>query len=237
MRSKIVSLLAAAFSLGIVQAASAADMPVKAPMVAPAPLITWTGFYVGVNVGADWARDVVSPTVADGGTFPRSNTLSKSSWFGGGTLGYNYQMGSFVFGLEGDLGEMNISTSSPDLLGGTEVDFINNGLYGDVTGRFGYAFDSILVYAKGGFAFFDGRANTTTGLAGFTGASTGTFIGWTLGGGVEYKIARDWSIKAEYLHFDFGSKNATLTVGGGVFSYNNDLTVDTVKVGINYLFH
>jgi outer membrane immunogenic protein len=93
------------------------------------------------------------------------------------------------------------------------------------------------VYAKGGFAFFDGRANTTTGLAGFTGASTGTFIGWTLGGGVEYKIARDWSIKAEYLHFDFGSKNATLTSGAGVFPYNNDLTVDTVKVGINYLFH
>ena len=176
-------------------------MPVKAPMVAPAPLINWAGFYVGVNVGADWARDVVSPTVADGGTFPRSNTLSKSGWFGGGTVGYNFQTGNWVFGIEGDLGEMNISTSAADLLGGTEVDSINNGLYGDVTGRFGYAFDAILVYAKGGFAFFNGKANTTTAIAGFTGASTGTFTGWTLGGGVRYKIARDWSIKARVFAF------------------------------------
>jgi outer membrane immunogenic protein len=207
-----------------------------APMVAPVAAYNWTGFYVGADVGGVWGRDSVSPTIADGGTFPRTNTLSTSGIFGGGTVGYNFQSGSFVYGLEGDLGGMNIKGNSPDLLGGTEIDFINSGLYGDITGRLGYAFDRALVYAKGGFAFFNGRANTTTGLAGYTGASTGTFTGWTIGAGVEYKITPAWSVKGEYMHFDFGSKQATLS-NPTVYGYTNALTADTVKIGLNYFFH
>ncbi|MGA8614117.1 MAG: outer membrane beta-barrel protein, partial [Xanthobacteraceae bacterium] len=149
-------------------------------------------------------------------------------------FGFNYQSGGFVFGLETDLGGMGLSQSRHDPHGGTEVDILSNGVYGDVTGRLGFAFDRVLVYAKGGGAFFLGSAQTTTGIPGFTVTPSGAFTGWTAGGGVEYKIYHAWSIKAEYLHFDFGSQNAILTGGAGVFPYRNALTVDTVKIGINY---
>jgi outer membrane immunogenic protein len=223
-------------SVVAIASANAADMYVPGPGgYKDAPWYpTWAGFYLGVDVGGAWATDVVKPTIADGGTFPRKNTLSTDGVFGGGTLGYNFQRGGFVFGIEGDLGGMDITKKKSDLLGGTEIDFINSGLYGDVTGRLGYTFDRFLVYAKGGFAFYDGEAKTTTAIPGFTVGKTGTFTGWTIGGGAEYKINPAWSVKAEYLHFDFGSETATLTSGAGVFGYKNDLTVDTVKFGVNY---
>jgi outer membrane immunogenic protein len=231
--------IAVGTALGI-GAASAADLPMYSKAAPPAavPTWSWTGFYIGADVGGDWSRDIVSPTVADGGVFPRSNRLSPSGVLGGGTAGYNFQSGAFVFGLEGDLGYMTIRASSPDLAGGTEVDFIGgSGFYGDVTGRLGVTFDRALFYVKGGYAYYGGSVTTTTGLAGFTVNSASGFNGWTLGGGVEYKITPAWSVKAEYLHFDFGSKTATLTSAGGVFGYNNALTVDTVKVGVNYTFN
>jgi outer membrane immunogenic protein len=97
-------------------------------------------------------------------------------------------------------------------------------------------FGPVLLYGKGGYAFYDGRANVSTGLAGFTMASTSTFQGWTAGGGVEVMIAPAWSAKIEYLHYGFGSQNATLTGAAGVFPYSNQLKLDTMKIGINYHF-
>jgi outer membrane immunogenic protein len=230
-------LLGTAMSLVMVAGASAADMYLKAPSPPPPPSDTWTGFYIGADAGGAWARDVVSPTIADGGAFPRSNTFKNANGgFYGGDIGYNFQSGPVVFGVEGDLGYMAIRTNAADPGGGTEVDFLNNGLYGDVTGRLGLAFDHGLIYAKGGYAFFDGQANTTTAVGGFTVGSTSTFSnGWTAGGGVEINVLPALSIKAEYLHFDFGSRTATLTPAAGtpVFGYANALTVETVKVGLN----
>jgi outer membrane immunogenic protein len=230
-------LIGTAMTLVMVAGAAAADLPIYTKAPPPPPPDFWTGFYIGADAGGAWARDVVSPTIADGGTFPRSNTLTKNGGFYGGDVGYNFKSGPVVFGVEGDVGYMAIGTSASDPRGGTEVDFLNSGLYGDVTGRLGFAFHRALIYAKGGYAFYNGHANTTTGIAGFTGASSGTFSsGWTAGGGIEYKIMPAWSIKAEYLHFDFGSQTATLTGGAGTFGYTNALTVDTVKVGLNFKF-
>jgi outer membrane immunogenic protein len=234
----VLVLPMAVFATG---AAHAADLPThKAPPpaapMAPPPL-SWTGFYIGGDIGGAWASDAVSPLKADGGTFPRTNTLSPSGIFGGITAGFNYQLGAAVLGIEGDFGGMGIEESKKDLLGGTEVDHIASGVYGDVTGRAGFlVMDSALVYVKGGFAAFGGEAQTTTGIPGFTIGSTGTFTGWTLGGGLEYKFNPSWSAKIEYSYFDFGAENATLTSGAGVFPYKNDLTVNTVKVGVNYAF-
>jgi outer membrane immunogenic protein len=219
-------------------AAQAADMPLKAPPPVPMPTWSWTGFYIGADVGGDWSRDNVSPTIADGGTFPRANILKSSGVMGAGTAGYNFQSGVIVYGIEGDLGYLTIRRSQADLLGGTEVDFIGgSGLYGDITGRFGLAIDRALVYVKGGYAYYNGSVMTTTAIPGFTVASANFNSGWTVGVGVEYKITQDWSVKGEYLHFDFGSKIATLTSGAGVFGYTNALSVDTFKVGVNYRFN
>lgn len=119
---------------------------------------------------------------------------------------------------------------------GTEVDHFHGGLYGDATGRIGYTFNRALIYAKGGFAFVDGNVSTSTGVAGFTLNSASMFTGWTVGGGVEYMVAPNWSMKLEYQHLDFGAKFPNLTAGGAVFPYRNDVTAETVKFGINYLF-
>jgi len=215
--------------------ALAADMPLKAPP--PPRAWSWTGFYIGADVGGAWARDVVSPTIADGGTFPRSNTLNTSGVLGGGTAGFNYQLGTFLVGVEGDIGYMGIGGSKADALGGTEVDNLSSRLYGDATGRAGVIFGNALLYGKGGWAFYDGRANTSTGLAGFTAANSNTFSGWTAGAGLEYMLTPALSAKVEYMHFKFGTENATLTGAAGVFPYANALTVDSVKIGLNYRFN
>jgi outer membrane immunogenic protein len=225
--------------IALASAADAADM-YRAPEAGgykdgPAYVaVNWSGFYAGVDVGGAWAKDNVSPTVPDGGTFPRSNALNPDGVFGGGTLGYNWQRGAFVFGIEGDLGGLDLKQSRHDPLGGTEIDHIDSGLYGDVTGRLGYAFDRILVYGKGGFAFYDGQAYTSTAIGGYSVSKTSTFTGWTAGAGVEYKINPAWSIKGEYLYFDFGDKNAVLF--DAAFPYKNHLTAETAKFGINYHF-
>lgn len=229
-----VSALLVVGSFGI---ANAADMAVKAPPPTMAPAPSWTGFYLGLDVGGAWGHDNVSPTVADGGTFPRSNHLSLDGAVGGGTLGYNYQFGNFVVGVEGDVGAMEVAKSLADPLGGTEIDFLRNGVYGDATGRLGFlAFSNLLVYGKGGWAAYGGKADTTTALTGFTVGNSGTFTGWTAGGGVEYKLDSHWSAKAEYMYYDFGSETATLTSAAGVFGYTNTLRLNTVKFGLNYLF-
>jgi outer membrane immunogenic protein len=196
------------------------------------PVTPWAGFYIGADVGGAWVEDLVSPTVPDRGTFPRKNTLSFDSLFGGGTVGYNFQRGNIVFGIEAEMGYMDIANNKSDPLGNTAVDHISSGPYADVTGRLGYAFDRFLVYGKGGVAVVGSQASTA--IVGYAPNSSNTFTGWTAGGGAEYKITPSWSLKAEYLHFDFGSENATLSGGGGIFSYKNDLTVDTAKIGVNY---
>ncbi len=197
------------------------------------PVTTWAGFYIGASAGGAWAKDIVSPTVPDQGTFPRKNTLSSDGVFGGGTVGYNFQRGNVVFGVEAEMGYMDIAKNQSDPLGNKE-DHISSGPYADAAGRLGYAFDRFLVYGKGGVAALGSTAKTTTASAGFTASSSNTFTGWIAGGGAEYKITPAWSLKAEYLHFDFGSEYATLTSAAGVVSYKNDLTIDTAKVGFNY---
>jgi outer membrane immunogenic protein len=230
-----VSALLVAAPLSKARAADMSVAPSAAPEAPPPP--GWTGFYLGVNVGGVSGWDNVSPTVADGGTFPRTNRMSLSGIFGGGTLGYNYQFGSFVLGVEGDVGGMNLARGLADPLGGTEIDFINSGFYADATGRLGFlALTNFLVYGKGGYAFYDANAHTSTGLPGFTVGNSGTFNGWTAGGGAEYRFNSAWSIKAEYLYFNFGSERATLTSAAGVFGYTNTLRANTIKFGVNYLF-
>lgn len=241
---KLIVVYAAIAALGFAAAANAADMAVKAPIYkAPvAAPINWTGFYIGGNVGAAWSHltntDVGLGGVAfaAAGTAGQDFSVDKTGFLGGGQLGYNYQMNQWVFGIEGDIGWMGINSSvlDPGTASNTTVG-INSGWYGDVTGRLGFAFDRALVYAKGGWAFYNGKESFST-TAGFTvGSGLSTFSGWTLGAGLEYMFAPNWSGKIEYQHFDFGTETFTLTPAG--WPFDEKLTVDTVKVGVNYLFH
>jgi outer membrane immunogenic protein len=190
---------------------------------------SWSGFYLGANVGAAWGDLTVKDLDEVPGTFKNRPT----DVFGGGQLGWNFQRGSLVFGPEVDLGVMGLShTASQPGTGDIIRSGIESGFYGDVTGRLGYAFGPALLYGKGGFAFTEGPISNTD-VGEFTAKVTG-LTGWTAGGGIEYKLNRAWSLKAEYLHFDFGSERIVALTDGD--RYDNKLTIDTVKVGVNFHF-
>ena len=159
-------------------AANAADlgrrhaMPTKAPMYA-APY-NWTGFYVGINGGGGWGRSEFTAP------FP-TGSFDTSGGLVGGTVGYNWQMGQLVFGLEGDIDWSGIKGSAAVRRHHCET---RNDWLGTARGRIGYAFDRFLPYVTGGAAFGNIK-NTVAGI----GSTDQSNVGWTIGGGLEAAIA------------------------------------------------
>ena len=206
-------LLATAALLAMGATSNAADLAArtytKAPPAVVAPAVNWSGFYVGAMGGYGWTQTVS----IDGQGF--SDELNGG--FGGGTIGYNWQMGSpWVFGLEVDAAGASIKKSEGNIEGKIDA-------FGSVTGRVGYAADAVLIYAKGGFAW----ANNKVSVPGFS--ESKTHAGWTIGAGLEYMFAPAWSVKAEYMYADFGKETYF-----NAFDLGADL--HTVKAGVNYHF-
>ncbi|MGO9174392.1 MAG: outer membrane protein [Rhodomicrobium sp.] len=203
-----------------------------------APAVSWAGFYVGAHVGGAWGSDAATVNDANPVDTTHPFSLDANGVFGGGQLGYNLQRGNIVFGIEADLGGMDLSGSALNSKIVNIIPFRTNasgGFYGDVTGRLGYAFGPVLVYGKGGFAYFDGSAKVhVTDNASIPETAASGFTGWTAGGGVEYSLTPAWSVKAEYLHFDFGNEQSATNINAECCSYDHHLTVDTVKAGVNY---
>ena len=205
-----------------------------APVFRPPP--TWTGFYLGAHVGGAWGElknNYYDDFFVD--TYRWKNT--NDGVFGGGTAGYNFQTGAFVFGFEADFGGIGFSnTSWYDNLYWSKQPA---SFYADVTGRLGYAAGPALFYAKGGWAYLDNPGSF--GWGSYTAWNDGSLNGWTIGGGIEYMWSPSWSVKAEYLYFDFGKKNFNYdyTVLGIPFqdTYSEQLTINTFKVGLNYHFN
>jgi opacity protein-like surface antigen len=183
----------------------------------------WGGFYVGASIGAGGTEMDVNG-LDEGGAFKNSTY----GVFGGAQAGYNFQRGNFVFGPEIDLGGLDLSHSANN--GGDIVSKIDSGFYLDVTARLGYTMGQMLVYAKGGYAFYDGSVGITdVGQATF---KTSGLSGWTAGGGMEYSLSPAWSLKWEVLYFDFGTERLINPVDSD--RYDNHLTVHTAKGGVNY---
>jgi outer membrane immunogenic protein len=233
-RLLFASVAAAAFCAA---PALAADVPVKASYVAP--VFNWTGFYIGGHVGGALADDaIVDVNGLNGGAHYTLKNSDPKIW--GGQIGYNIQNGQLVYGLEGDFGQLDLHgfMFDPHFPGGT-FSQERPGFIADATGRVGWALGQMLVYAKGGWAYFNGRACVDNSRGGFGGgeACARYDSGWTLGGGLEVMLNPAWSLKAEWQYFDFGTKTATLvTPANGIFRYSNDLTVNAVTVGLNYKF-
>jgi len=200
-------------------AANAAD-PVPAPVYRAAPVMPvayyWTGFYVGAHIGAGWS--------GDGG------------FLGGGQAGFNYQIGQWVVGVEGQLSATSIKDSvsvsfiSPGFAVGTasaeaRLDWIST-----LAARAGWAFDRWFVYGKVGGAWahvsVDALAtmNSLAGIASVSAASSGTASGWMLGFGAEYALWDGWTAKIEYNVMDFGH------------DFIADNTLHVIKAGVNYRF-
>jgi outer membrane immunogenic protein len=237
---KLAFVLAAAMGFGGAQVASAADMAVKARPMAPMPVAyNWTGCYVGGNIGGLWAnKDWTNET--PGGSFGLPiGSHDPSGFLGGAQIGCNYQVSTFVFGIQGDYDWTDAHASNSDLLSTGDTDQTRIKGLASVTGRVGYAWDRFLAYAKGGVAWvrddYDVHA-TATGALSATADETRT--GWTAGVGGEYAFAPSWSAFVEYNYYDFGTNSNTfITPAGGVFGIADiRQRINVVKGGINYKF-
>jgi outer membrane immunogenic protein len=210
----------AVIALGTISATAAdiqrRQMPVKAPAYVPPPVYNWTGFYLGINGGGAWGRSEFSAPFESG-------SFDTSGWLAGGTIGYNWQTGPVVFGLEGDIDYAHINGSAICGGGVTTCEIRNNWL-GTARGRLGYAFDRIMPYVTGGGAF----GGVKTNIPGF-GNTSDTKIGWTAGGGVEAAIAGPWTAKVEYLYVDLGHPDSIL---GSDAKFKTNI----VRAGLNYRF-
>jgi len=228
--------------------------PVAISSALPAPAI-WQGFYFGGNIGGAWGDIGNSHPLA----FPsatslyRSEDISGSGVMGGLQLGYNWQAPSccFVLGIEADIGGADMGLGSRNIyIPGPGAGYANlqthsgGGFFGDVAARAGYAFGGTLIYAKGGFAWFDPGLSVYETLV--TGAGTlgygkegGVLTGWTAGGGFETIIDPQWTWKIEYLFADFSNvDNGCCTDGSRNFRFfGRDLAVNSVKVGFNYILN
>lgn len=238
--------LVAALS-GLSTAALAADLPNrKAPPVEPPPAFTWTGFYMGAQVGYAFGHDDTQYAFFGGGPIVGSASNSPSGIIGGLHAGYNWQVpwagslnSGFVLGLEGDLEgssyQHSASIANADLLAGGMAN-VRAEVFGSVRGRLGFAVDHTLFYATGGVAVTSFR-NLTTAVAGADGDWTDK-AGWTGGGGVEYAVNDHWSIRAEYRYDDYGHFNNNLANNtGGLYDARHHETVQRVEGGFSYKFN
>jgi len=219
--SLIKSVMAAALALAVAApVAQAADLGGRTsykdePDYGP-PRYLWTGLYVGLTAGYSWADAYQWDGI---GTF---FSREADGFIGGGTLGYNFQRGNVVWGIETDFSGSNVEAS-----GGcgpvdckTKLDWLWT-----LRGRVGLDMNGWMPYFTGGLAVADISADN-----GFSSGSD-TVAGWTIGGGLEVKLDRAWSLKAEYLYVDVGDGFST---GGGDRASLEDLHI--VRGGLNYKF-
>jgi outer membrane immunogenic protein len=220
-------ILPAAF-LAVAAPAVAADIPSPQPPppYTPPPLFTWTGLYLGGQIGYAWGTDTVTVSPFGFGT-----NFTPNGVVGGAHVGYNLQFNQFVAGLEGDVEGTGISRNfSP---GGVTYN-THIPVQGSIRARVGIAFDQVLLYATGGAAFA-GFETTVTGFG--SDRTSETRAGWTVGGGLEYAVTPNWSIRAEYRYADFGdfAQPTPFTFGIGTF-VNHHETENAVRGGFSYKF-
>jgi outer membrane immunogenic protein len=233
---KKLAIAAAALIVGTASA-SAADLAARPYTKAPAPIAAvynWTGFYIGAQVGYAWGdsstREFVTATGLPTGFIRDFNA---DGFVGGGHIGYNWQFGQFVFGLEGDL-------EGADVKGGYRLANLNGTDFridaqASIRGRLGVAFNNSLLYVTGGAAWADMDHTYVFANTLFETVST-TRTGWTVGAGWEYGFTPNWSARIEYRYTDFGSFRNASTFSFPGFSYEHDPVFHTVRGGISYRF-
>jgi outer membrane immunogenic protein len=245
MRRSLSMLLAGASLAALsLSAANAADLPMK--HVPPAPMFSWSGFYIGAHVGGTWGTtetEINSINVpglfALGGFTLPVTSHSFNGFVGGGQIGWNWQSGIVVFGVEGELSATNAKGTAPCLL--VLSCKTEQAWTATAAGRLGLADGRSLYYVKGGAAW---SHNTYTAnlnlLLGLNAETTDNRWGWLLGAGIEHAFAgTGLSAKIEYDYIDYGSKDynvpLAIIVPIDLGSKNREYQ-HVVKVGVNYRF-
>jgi outer membrane immunogenic protein len=252
MRRLSIAVVAAISTAASAHVASAADLPVKAPVAVPYSY-NWTGFYIGGQAGGGWFANQVTngPNAADGTVnFPPGfvhNKVNGNGWLGGGYAGFNYQVSQFVIGIDGDYSWAHLTGSTSDVgpTGFTDTSTEKVKWIATVTGRLGYAVNNWMFFGKAGGAWagFSGNSSTfnTVGVNTNNNSSSDTRAGWTLGTGVEWGFAPHWSTKLEYDYVKFNTanyNNTDTTVGGVVTTPGRSATsnLSMIKLGVAYRF-
>jgi outer membrane immunogenic protein len=229
---------------------------------------SWTGFYFGGYLGGTWGRASANTSTIDppaayfASTSPAAinsagaQRIKPKAFAGGGTVGYNYQFGNYFVGGEADFGSMDLNktifsaatypcctSSSFTISQNIKTDWLFT-----ARPRAGFMYGKALLYGTGGLAMTNlkyGSVFTDTfATASETGGFDKTRVGWTAGAGMEYAVAKHWSVKGEYLFADFGRASSTstnlFTSGSAypnqVFTNSTDLKTHNLRFGINYRF-
>jgi outer membrane immunogenic protein len=247
-------------------AASAADLGTGPYTKTPTyfvPAYSWSGAYIGANIGYGWGRSSDTASLVDLATaslFTDTANLTMNGVVGGVQAGFNVQMQNWVFGAEGDFQGTNqtanhsftcpAGTCSSVLIGvlpvpgpavavttSQQLDF-----FGTVRGRAGIAVvPEVLLYATGGFAY--GQVDTSSNILGAA-KQQNYDVGWVVGAGIEGAFGGGWSVRLEYLYLDLGNISGQFTTGvlapsGAVMltqGFNSRVTDNIVRVGVNYKF-
>jgi len=234
------AVLVSSTAILISVSASAADLPARVQPAAPvtsAPSFSWTGFYVGGELG--WLRtdpDYTTGAVLLGTPFLVSATTGKDGLSYGILAGYNYQAGNVVLGVEGDfegwtVGKIRYTSITGDFL------TAHSKWGGSVRGRLGFAADRTLFYVAGGAAFVSSETSIPT-----TGISVGgddTRVGWTVGAGIDYAFTNNWFTGLEYRYSQFESKSLVYPIpvlNLGTIGLKQDLSNNQVTARIGYKF-
>ena len=234
-------------ALGMAAPASAADLAArpytKAPPPVVAPIYDWSGFYIGANGGGGTSRKcwdlVTTPAGIPIAPF-REGCHDATGGTAGGQIGYRWQAASWVFGLEAqgnwaDFRGDNVSLFFPADRNRSRID-----AFGLFTGQVGYAWNNVLFYVKGGAAVTEDKYDIfaiPSGVLLSSGARE-TRWGGTVGAGLEFGFAPNWSVGVEYDHLFMGNRNITFTTPTGLFDGTDRIRqdVDLVTVRVNYRF-
>lgn len=233
--------------------AGAADLPAKPYTKAPPPPppFSWTGFYVGANIGGAWARNGWRDPL-----FLTDYHNNSGAFIGGGQMGGNYQIGNFVIGGEWDFDWAGNNNNNNNNTTGVLVPGVgaiavtgHNHWVTTVAARFGYAVDNWLMYGKAGGGWVGNNNWTITNVTTGVSLTCGNFInncgnntgGWLVGAGYEYAFTNNWTVRLEYNYLGLGNRTAVIPataplLAGDTFISSNR-NVQMVKVGVNYLFN
>jgi outer membrane immunogenic protein len=242
MRRQI--LLASVGAIAFAGSAFAADLPYRGPppvYLPPPPIFTWSGLYVGGQIGYAWGNDPINVAIV--GIPVASFNDNPKGVIGGAHLGYNLQIAQWVAGLEGTVDGTSVTgrTSAPVVALRSGVTGSTRSIVqGSIRARLGVAFDRVLIYGTGGAAFAGFQNNYSVGFPSFLAEQDSkTRTGWTVGGGLEYAVTNNWSIRAEYRYSDFGRSPdfpfSSITLG--TLSATHHLTENQVQAGFSYKFN
>src|SRR5262252_9016951 len=226
-----------ALGAGLGASAAVADGYGPPPDYVVVPFVSWTGLYLGGHVGGAWSDVDWSNISVTGERFSESG----SGFIGGGQVGYNYQIGNLLLGVEATISGTDVSRDFRSIVDPTARFSADINTIATVTGRFGFASNQWLLYGKAGWAGaqveFSGRSTAPLPVDSFSFDNWRN--GWTLGAGLEYKIARNISFGVEYsfIELDSDRDNGISTLGIPVTLRDHDLQIQSVTARLNFQFY